>query len=514
MLLRKSFFALLLITSGFASGKTLTIGYFQPVPYLDPHQGNYDAILQLSGQIFQHLVHRDSDFKIQYDLAESLTPISDTEWQVDLNKNAVFSDGSPVTANDVKCTFDRTKMFKQGIVIHTGMVKDVTIKSKTVAVLKTNFPYPELPKNLVYVQIMSCKQVGIDSTKPVPWNQMVGSGPYMVRELTKEKLVLERNPYYGGTKPEWDSVIYRFDIDFYELANALQKGDIDLATFGGGNDPDVAQISRLKNDSRFKIEQTGSYFMSFIAFDHYRTGAHDVDNELNYLTQKSGAHLDNNPLRELKFRKALSLAIDRNRYTTDFVSPIGYIGTGNTEGLSLNDLTAPAQDLKLANKLIDELATEKPEYSYLKNRDLKIQLYDLDEIVAAGWKTLGFDVAEGGSGKFEFQIKQQVWGLDTGDLSSTIVSQFATKTVRPGWGNSNWGRYSNPELDSLLAIALEEKNESKRNTLLKQTTDLAMNDYAILPLRTMKAVWMMKKDLCYKPRYDAHTYATEVTTCP
>jgi peptide/nickel transport system substrate-binding protein len=71
----------------------------------------------------------------------------------------------------------------------------------------------------------------------------------------------------------------------------------------------------------------------------------------------------------------------------------------------------------------------------------------------------------------------------------------------------NWGRYSNPKVDYLIAQALQQVNDENRLIMLQRATDLAMSDVAIMPIHFQFTMWATKKNVQYIPRTDEYTLA-------
>lgn len=77
-------------------------------------------------------------------------------------------------------------------------------------------------------------------------------------------------------------------------------------------------------------------------------------------------------------------------------------------------------------------------------------------------------------------------------------------------GASNRSRYSNPEVDALLAKAMATVDDAKRDLLLQQTSEVAMADQALVPLFYGDDVYALHKGLRYVPRPDGYMAASLV----
>jgi peptide/nickel transport system substrate-binding protein len=102
------------------------------------------------------------------------------------------------------------------------------------------------------------------------------------------------------------------------------------------------------------------------------------------------------------------------------------------------------------------------------------------------------------------------WGSGTGEASSPLKSLLHTYDKARGFGASNRGRYSNAEVDRLIEQALATVDDAKREKLLQQATEVAIEDLGIIPLHYQVNVWATRKGLAYTPRTDEYTLAMSV----
>jgi peptide/nickel transport system substrate-binding protein len=84
---------------------------------------------------------------------------------------------------------------------------------------------------------------------------------------------------------------------------------------------------------------------------------------------------------------------------------------------------------------------------------------------------------------------------------------LATFDPEKGAGLANRGRYSNPKVDQLLALALATVDDSKRDKLLQEASEIGITDYGIIPLHFQVNLWALRKGLAYTPRADEYTLA-------
>ncbi|MFQ5934840.1 MAG: ABC transporter substrate-binding protein, partial [Acidiferrobacterales bacterium] len=110
----------------------------------------------------------------------------------------------------------------------------------------------------------------------------------------------------------------------------------------------------------------------------------------------------------------------------------------------------------------------------------------------------------------EFSFILVGWGAGSGEASSPLKSLLHTYDKGRGFGASNRGRYSNSTVDKLVEDALATVNDEKRQALLAQATEIAIDDLGIIPLHYQVNTWASRKGLKYQARTDEQTLYTGI----
>jgi peptide/nickel transport system substrate-binding protein len=503
-----------------AQAQTLTIASSAPVTSIDPHYHTLSPNISLDAQIYERLVDRDATGKMVPGLATSWRLIDALTWELTL-RDTKFHDGTPFTAEDVAYTIARVPRVKNSPASFSaytqGIAATEVVDPRTIR-LRTRAPYPLLPSDLTQVFIIP-RTLGPDpATEDFNSGKNAqGTGPY--RFLTYrpgDRIEMERNDAYWGAKPHWQRVSYRILSNDAARTASLLAGDVDIIEFVPPTD-----LPKLRTDSRATLAEVVSNRAIYLWLDHSHTGP------IPNITGPNGEALEANPLKDLRVRQALSLAINRpaivERVMENAAVPTGqYLSPGT---YSYNpDIAPPAYDPARAKALLQQagfpnglrITLTGPNDRYVN--DAKIV-----QAVGQMWQRIGVQTTvetvpwasyATRAGKQEFAAFLLGWGTSTAEGTNPLRAQIATWDPEKGMGTANRGRYSNPAVDALIQQALTTMDDGARETLIRQATKQAMEDVPVIMLHLQKNIWAARKGLTYEPRVDEETRAVGVKPAP
>lgn len=282
----------------FAQGKdSVTICQTLEPTILDPTAGAAAAIREVThGNIFEGLVALDRTSKIMPALAESWEVSADgLTYRFKLRKNAAFHDGTPVTSADVKFSFERalapdSKNAQKWIFepiggMSTPAPDEISITLKTFSA--------DFLDSLTWgdAVIFSEKSAAKAATDPV------GTGPYkFVRWNRGDRLTLERNDLWWGGKAEIKAATFRFIADPQAQVSALLAGDCDANTNLGAQEA----VPQLMSNPGLKVTVGRTEGETIVAMNNAKA-----------------------PLNDIRVRKAIAMAIDRQLVNEGAVSGLG-----------------------------------------------------------------------------------------------------------------------------------------------------------------------------------------------
>ena len=103
------------------------------------------------------------------------------------------------------------------------------------------------------------------------------------------------------------------------------------------------------------------------------------------------------------------------------------------------------------------------------------------------------------------------WGNGTGEAGYGLLNVLASADPSKGQGSSNWGRYSNPQVDKDLELSSAEFDDAKREAILRDSVQRVSDDVGILPLFHYQNIWAARNGLRVEPLVSDRTTAAMVT---
>ncbi len=268
-----------------AARTDLTVGMVLEPTGLDPTSGAAAAVDEVTyANIFEGLTRIDETGAVRPDLAESWDISEDgLTYTFHLQEGVKFHDGTPLTAEVVKFSLDRTtapgstNAQKQlfAAIDTVDAVDPLTVRV-TLKHRESNFLY-----NLGWgdAEIVAPASAGTNATHPV------GTGPFKFADWVKgDHVDLVRNPDYWGTPARLDRVTFKFVSDPSAAYSAMMAGDIDAFP----NFPAPETLAQFKSDPRFSVVVGSTEGETIMAMNNGRK-----------------------PLSDLMVRRAISYAIDR-----------------------------------------------------------------------------------------------------------------------------------------------------------------------------------------------------------
>ena len=279
-------------------GGTLTIGYEQEPQILNSFVtgGDMMATKDVESNVLLGLIRIKPDFTYEPMLAESIPDLTNggvTEnpftvtWK--LKKEAVWSDGTPVSADDVKFTFDTIMSSKWQILSKSGYEEITSAEVIDPKTIKFTFKAPYAPYRELfsasYMVLPKHALEGKDFNTVMNESIPVASGPFMFKEWKKgDHITLARNEKFWGTPAFLDQVVFKWVPDTNTEIAQMKTGEVDAVN----PSPDPSLIDQLKT-------------------------AGDVQADPGTVWEHLAFNLEKPDVSDVKVRQAIAYSIDRQK---------------------------------------------------------------------------------------------------------------------------------------------------------------------------------------------------------
>jgi peptide/nickel transport system substrate-binding protein len=485
------------------------------IPTLDIHSQNNALGNGVHAAVYESLVYYNSrTFKPEPALATRWQDVSPTQVRFTLRSGVKFSDGSPLTADDVVFSIMRAKARTSNYAVYTqGIDRAVKVNDSTVDLIMTG-PNPVLLNQLTELRIMSKAWAEKNSSvepkdirtkdESFAHRNAMGSGPYMVKEWQPDqKLVMVRNPNWWGwaanaAPTNVTEIIYTPIKAEATRVAALLSGEVDLSL-----DPSPQDLPRLRNSANLKVVDGVENRTIFLGMDQFR-------DELVGSSVKG-----KNPLKDVRVRRALYQAIDSeslNRVTMrGLAQPTGALVAPMVAGWTEAVHKRLPFDQEASKKMLAEAGYKdgfEVDFACPNNRYINDE--EICQSITAMWAKIGvkaklrtlplvtyFPMIQ----RYEASIYMLGWGVPTFD--TLYSAQSLLRTVGTGGdGNYNVGRYSNPRMDVVVDRIKTETDLQVRNRFLTESLQLSTDNVAYIPLHNQIIPWAMKKSIDVVHRAD------------
>lgn len=457
----------------------LIIGYNQEPVMLNPFivGGDNEATRDIVAPILLGLMTIDDDLKyvpVLVDEVPSLQNglVTENPFSVTyrIKENAVWSDGTPLTSADVEFTWEMIMNPKNFIASREGYEKIRSIKTPDEKTVVVNYSdvYPAW-KGL-FNHILPKHWLEGKDFNTVMNHELIGSGPFIFKEwVAGDHISLEKNPYFWGEdKPKLEMIVFRFIPQVEDLLTLLEIGDIDMVILP---EQEMSTIEKLESMGGISLVISNSLKWEHLGF----------------------CQLNETPLRDVKVRKAICYAIDRNRIVNQlFMGRIKVLQSFYDPSQSFYEPAWQQYDFNQETAL--GLMTEAG-YGVENPIDLKFTtrvgdpLRDqVQAIIQEDLKQIGINVQienynseELFTDKFpngDFEIGELAW---TATSDPDISNLFSSKML-PKQGGQNYYYYQNQQVTDLLDSARSEMDDVKRDELYVQVQRVMADDAIILPL--------------------------------
>jgi peptide/nickel transport system substrate-binding protein len=477
----------------------------------DPHAQNEGLNNLMNDAVFERLTAWDKKLDLVPSLATSWELKGPTLWRFSLRKGVKFHDGTPFTADDVVFSIERAQLPSSNFKVYaTPIGKARRIDDHTVEI-ETPRPSPLLLQYVNTVRIMSrawCAKNGALKPQDFKTGEETfasrvanGTGPYtLVKREAEIATVLRKNPAWWGLREgqgdrrfegNVDEMVYRpIKSDATRMA-ALVTGELDFVL-----DPPLQDIPRLRSDRGIRIVEGPENRVIFLVMDQER-------DELKYSNVKG-----RNPLKDLRVRQALYLAIDiqaiQRQVMRNLSLPTGaMIPTAGQSYPELEPRLLPFDPARSRKLLAEAGYPDGFELGLLCPNNRYVNDERICTALAGMWAKVGVKVrleaiprAQFFQRVDQFDITMHLygWGGAATDPGFTLIPVVHGRDGK-GKGDFNSGRYHDDALDRLIDASETEMDAPRRRDLMLQAFRRARENIYQIPLHRQTIPWAVRANV-------------------
>jgi peptide/nickel transport system substrate-binding protein len=410
------------------------------------------------------------------------------EWTI--KKQAAWSDGTPVTSDDL--IYFRSQLLAEGsdAIEHAGydqMTAVAAVDDKTVrATLDPPFADYESLWTAVPQAAFLRAHPGPDPSKPAfntALNDEPGpsAGPFEFGEWKRgESITLVRNEaWWGDPQPTVESIVFRFIPEGAAQVQALANGEVDLITPAADLDL-VQQVENLAATHDVRYATAFGPTWDLLTFN-LRTPA----------------------LADVRVRQAIAFALDRNAMADAVMRPIAadarqldsFIYMSNQPEYRAKAAQYHSRDLAAARRVLDEAGWVPGSDGVRAKGDQRLSLRispitdvarfeAAAELATAQLKEVGIELQSDGC-PFECMFERLELGdfdiLSAGWNGTTFPVGVISHIFTTG-GEQNYGKFSSPAFDDLIAQAASVANADEQAALANRADEVLWDELPGIPL--------------------------------
>ncbi|MEX2629599.1 MAG: peptide ABC transporter substrate-binding protein [Tistlia sp.] len=492
---------------------TLTIGMTQYPATLNPNIESMLAKTYVLAMTQRPLTHFDHDWQpvcmlcVELPDLEAGTAVLETTSEgkpgiavtYALQPEATWGDGTPVTTEDVRFTYEVGRHPQSGVsnfeayrrilslevhdekrfTFHLDRVTYSYMSAADFRLLPAHIERPIFEADPAQYRF----RTAFDSD---PANPGLAFGPYRIVSLTPgAEILLERNPTWWGKEPFFDRILLKTIENTASLEANLLSGSIDMIAGGIGLSLDQAIAFEERHGEGFRV-----IYKPGLVYEHI------------------APNLDNPALADLRVRQALLLGADRQTIDAQLFhgkQPVADSSVSPLDWIHEESVRRYAYDPEEAARLLEEAGWTRGAGGLRRNaagEPLRLSLMStagnrsrelVQQVLQAQWKALGIDIAiknEPARVFFGQTVSQRrfpalamfAWLSSPENVPRTTLHCDQIPSAGNSWGGQNVMGYCNPEMDRLLDAVELELDRDRRRALWAEIQQLYAETLPALPL--------------------------------
>ncbi len=485
--------------AGGAAAQSLRLASAFDPQTMDPHALALLYHTRVVNQVYESLVGRDEQFRLEPALATQWTAVAPTRWRFTLREGVVFHDGTPFTADDAVFSLERALAAPSQRAFQLKGVRAVRAVDARTIEIDLEAPDAVLPEKLNGIHVMSkawATRHGVERAQDFNARQEThavrhanGTGPFALERYEPDvRVVLRAHPrWWGRGDPRTgnlrEATFVTIRSDATRLA-ALASGEVDLVL-----DPPFQDVPRLQREGRVKLLQMPDLGQQYLTFDQAR-------DELEFADVKG-----RNPFKDRRVRQAVYQAINVelivDRVLRGQATPTGGFLSPRIDGVP------PELDRRLPHDPAKARAL-LAEAGYPNGFAVTLDCVNVAwreavcQAVTAMLTQVGIRTTLRSSPTNQFfpKLSQGTasfveYGWTPSPDAWASLNALFRSFDRSGLGTFNAGRYANPRLDAIVDAIRVEPDLPRRRALVAEALRIVHDDLPYVPLYRRTLTWAM-----------------------
>jgi len=476
---------------------------------MDPHATNTAPVLGFLNNIYEGLVRRNKEMKIEPALAESWESLGADGWRFKLRTGVTFQDGSAFTADDVLFSYERASSEESDVRSWFAPIESVTVVDDHTIDFLTKAPNPLFPDSIANFMIMDRDwATKNEATRPSKEEENFatrnanGTGAFQV--ATRDPGVKTTLTPFANW---WDTLESNItEAVFTPIGQsatgmaALLSGEIDFIS-----PIPLQDVPRMKERSGFTVHEGVEARVLMFGF------AQQAD-ALMFSDDVSGK----NPFKDVRVRQAAYQAINVDALIDKIMrgnaQPASQLVSDRMRGYSSSRADRLAYEPDTARQLLADagypdgfsFGLQCPNDRYINDEAICKAAASMFAKVGLNAKLTAMPVRnywkELREDKFDMYLLG--WSPGTFDAEHPIRFLASTPNKEKKLGSWNFGAYSNARVDELLPMIQTELDDTKRQTMIDEVTTVLQDEIAYIPMYVQPLIWASKDNITLTQRTD------------
>lgn len=476
---------------------------------MDPHAVNAAPVLGFLNNVYEGLVRRNKEMKIEGSLAKSWEPLEDKGWRFHLREGVTYHDGSAFTAEDVLFSYERASSEESDVRSWFAPISEVVVQDDFTVDFMTSAPNPLFPDSIANFMIMDKTWAEAnDSVRPARDAENTatrtanGTGAFVLE--TRDPGVKTTLAPFANWWDDLESNITEAVFTPIGEAStgmaALLSGEIDFIA-----PIPLQDVPRLKQTDGFKVHEGVEARVIMFGFSH---GA----DTLKYSDETS----DKNPFQDARVRQAIYQAINVEAITEKVMrgtaEPVSQLVSKEMRGFSTDLADRLAFDVDASKALLAEAGyPDGFSFGLMCPNDRYINDEDVCRAAAAMLAKIGVNAKlttmpvrnywpELREDNFDMYLLG--WSPGTFDAEHPIRFLASTPNSEKKLGSWNFGDYSNARVDELLPNIQTELDDTVRQGMIDEVHKILQDEVAYVPMYVQPLIWATKDNIELTQRTD------------